>query len=152
MKENETQDPTKEQKDSTLFFRAKMKIRGEKKTKNQHLKNLPDEILSQPRWFEVGADKIPHVKDWSNPQNQKLPAQVAGIAGFDISGHDLAPDYAVVDFDHVPLSTHKPKNGTRHLPPLRLFMNCPSAVQACILFSNLRRINSPLSAMAKAVS
>ena len=29
------------------------------------------------------------------------PVQVDGIAGFDISGHDLAPNYAVVDFDHV---------------------------------------------------
>lgn len=67
----------------------------------QHLENLPAEILNQPRFFEVGADKIPRVKDWGNPKNQKLPAQVLGIAGFDTTGHDIAPDYFFVDFDHV---------------------------------------------------
>ena len=67
----------------------------------QHLENLPAEILNQPRFFEVGADKIPHVKDWGNPKNQKLPAQVPGIAGFDTTGHGQAPDYFFVDFDHI---------------------------------------------------
>ena len=65
------------------------------------IKNLPKEILGQPRFFKVGADKVPLTKDWSNPQNQKMYTEINGIAGFDCSGHGVADDYCLLDFDHV---------------------------------------------------
>ena len=67
----------------------------------QRLENLPDEIRNQPRYFEVGADKMPHVKDWSNPKNQKHYTEIQGYAGFDTTGHDVADDYLFLDFDHI---------------------------------------------------
>ena len=67
----------------------------------QNLDNLPDELLAQPRFFEVGADKNPHVADWGNPANQHCYKDVDGIAGFDTVGHGLGDDYILFDFDHV---------------------------------------------------
>ena len=67
----------------------------------QQLKNLPDEILSQPRFFAVGADKQPLTKGWSKPENQKYVGQIQGLAGFDTAGHGTAEDYLFLDFDHI---------------------------------------------------
>ena len=38
MKENEKQDTQEKQKDSTFYFGAKPKVRGEKKTKQQRIR------------------------------------------------------------------------------------------------------------------
>ena len=68
------------------------------------LVNLPEELLEQPRFFELyGKNKSDTPKDWSNPDNQKLYTEIAQgkWAGFDISGHGRAADYLLVDFDHV---------------------------------------------------
>ena len=81
--------------------------------KKQQIDNLPDELLTQPRFFRVGGNddsgkfnqKRP-IDKWNNPDNQKLfkhlqftdPRQ---MAGFDIVGHGRAADYLVLDFDHV---------------------------------------------------
>lgn len=67
----------------------------------QKLENLPNELLTQPRFFKVGTDKIPLTKDWSNPQNQKMYSKIDGLAGFDCSGHGVADDYCLLDFDHI---------------------------------------------------
>ena len=67
----------------------------------QILKNLPQELLTQPRFFLVGRDKKPLTNDWSNPNNQKLYTEINGIAGFDTCGHGRAADYLFLDFDHV---------------------------------------------------
>ena len=69
----------------------------------QILQNLPHELLTQPRFFKVGADKNPHVTAWSNPQNQTLYTviQAGCLAGFDTCGHGQAANYCLVDFDHV---------------------------------------------------
>lgn len=69
------------------------------------LENLPLELLNQKRFFPVviTADgrKVPTIKDWGNPDNQKHCSEVQGLLGFDICGHSLATDYALLDFDHV---------------------------------------------------
>lgn len=67
----------------------------------QILQNLPQEFLTQPRFFLVGRDKKPFTNDWSNPDNQKLYTDINGIAGFDTCGHGRAADYLFLDFDHV---------------------------------------------------
>ena len=67
----------------------------------QQLKNLPDEILSQPRFFAVGADKQPLTKGWSKPENQKLYSDIKNLAGFDTAGHGIGADYLFLDFDHI---------------------------------------------------
>ena len=67
----------------------------------QIISNLPQELLKQKRFFKVGKDKVPLVKAWSNPDNQCFAHDVDGLAGFDTSGHDLAVDYLLIDFDHV---------------------------------------------------
>lgn len=67
----------------------------------QNFKNLPAEILAQPRFFKVGKDKTPHVKGWSETKNQKPYTEINGLAGFDTSGHGFATDYLFLDFDHV---------------------------------------------------
>ena len=81
-------------------------------TAKQTLQNLPDELLSQPRFFRVGREidgkwqhKIP-IDKWNNPANQKLYSELRftdnrQLAGFDIIGHDNADDFLVFDFDHV---------------------------------------------------
>ena len=71
------------------------------KTLSQKLENLPETILSQTRFFAVGADKQPITKGWSNPKNQKLYSAIQGLAGFDTAGHRVAPDYLFLDFDHI---------------------------------------------------
>ena len=43
----------------------------------QVIANLPDEILSVPRFFAVNADKTPKVKAWSQPNNQKLCTHIS---------------------------------------------------------------------------
>ena len=68
---------------------------------SQNLKNLPETILSQARFFAVNADKQPIIKGWSNPKNQKLYSEIQGLAGFDTAGHGVAPDYLFLDFDHI---------------------------------------------------
>ena len=70
-------------------------------TLSQKLENLPETILSQTRFFSVGADKQPTTKGWSNPKNQKLHSAIQGLAGFDTAGHGVAPDYLFLDFDHI---------------------------------------------------
>ena len=67
----------------------------------QLIENLPDELLTQPRFFAVTEKKDPIVTGWSNPANQSLPALVTGIKGFDIVGHDRADDYFLADFDYI---------------------------------------------------
>ena len=71
------------------------------KTLSQNLENLPETILSQARFFAVGADKQPITKGWSNPNNQKLHSDIQGLAGFDTAGHGVADDYLFLDFDHI---------------------------------------------------
>ena len=68
---------------------------------SQQLENLPEELFSSKRFFPVGADKIPHLKNWSNPANQSLCTDIQGIAGFDTCGHSVGDDYLFLDFDHV---------------------------------------------------
>ena len=68
---------------------------------SQKLKNLPETILSQARFFAVNADKQPTTKGWSNPKNQKLYSEIQGLAGFDTAGHGIAEDYLFLDFDHI---------------------------------------------------
>lgn len=69
------------------------------------LQNLPDELLQQPRFFSVTVStdgkKLPLISGWNKPQNQKLPAQVEGLVGFDTTGHGQADEYILFDFDHV---------------------------------------------------
>lgn len=72
------------------------------------LENLPQELLTQPRFFPVritkDGRKLPCIKAWQLPNNQ-MTAQDAikktGLIGMDICGHGLNPDYFFVDFDHV---------------------------------------------------
>lgn len=81
--------------------REKVPAVNESVTPAQILKNLPHELLTQPRFFLVGKDKRPLTKDWSNPDNQKLYTDINGFAGFDTCGHSKAADYLFLDFDHV---------------------------------------------------
>ena len=70
----------------------------------QTLENLPDEILSQSRFFPVYANKNPATKAWSRRENQQLYTQATkktGLAGFDTCGHERGDDYLLIDFDHV---------------------------------------------------
>lgn len=69
---------------------------------SQVIANLPDEILSAPRFFPVKANKEPSVTAWSNPDNQKLCTAIKGkIVGFDTCGHGRDADYLLIDFDNV---------------------------------------------------
>ena len=73
-------------------------------TFQQQLNNLPEEILSQPRFFQLyGMDKGDTPTGWSNPKNQVLyrKIQQGYLAGFDTTGHGIATDYLFLDFDHV---------------------------------------------------
>ena len=67
----------------------------------QSFTNLPDEIFSAKRFFPVGADKTPHMKDWGNPDKQRLCSELKGLAGFDTCGHGRDVDFLFLDFDHV---------------------------------------------------
>ena len=67
----------------------------------QTLENVPDELLTLPRWFKVAENKRPLTKAWSNPGNQKTAAEIDALAGFDVVGHDAGDDYLFLDFDHV---------------------------------------------------
>ena len=79
-----------------------MKIYEKQGTVTQHLANLPDEILAQPRFFQLyGNSKDATPKGWSNPDNQKLYSEIQGLAGFDTCGHLRGVDYLLLDFDHV---------------------------------------------------
>ena len=70
----------------------------------QIIENLPDEILNQPRFFQTKG-KIPVVKEWQRPKMQRyyngVKVGLGYFAGFDICGHGDAPDYLVLDFDHI---------------------------------------------------
>ena len=69
----------------------------------QTLDNLPDEILSQRRFFKC-RDKVPFATAWSNPDNQQFYSEInlsEYSAGFDMTGHGVADDYCLIDFDHV---------------------------------------------------
>ena len=74
-------------------------------TPTQIFENLPDEILNQPRCFQIFGKDKPQIKDWSNPANQRLYKDIevgnGYFAAFDTSGHGVADDYLIVDFDHV---------------------------------------------------
>lgn len=61
---------------------------------------LPQELIDQPRWFEVGDDKVAHFS-WNKSSSQRPFQEVPGNKGFDISGHDVHPDYLVMDWDNV---------------------------------------------------
>lgn len=67
----------------------------------QNFGSMPQELLEQPRWFLVGADKRPLTKAWSNPENQSRYDEISGVAGFDCCGHGVGDDYCLLDFDHV---------------------------------------------------
>lgn len=67
----------------------------------QLLTNLPEEIFSAKRYFPVGADKAPHMRDWGNPDKQRHYSDIQGLAGFDTCGHGRDVDYLFLDFDHV---------------------------------------------------
>lgn len=69
----------------------------------QILENLPDEILAQPRFLPVNADKSPKLSGWNQTRNQKYFSKIydSAYVGFDVTGHDRADDYIVFDFDHV---------------------------------------------------
>lgn len=79
---------------------------------SQNLKNLPETILSQARFFAVNADKQPITKGWSNPKKQKLHSDIQGLAGFDTAGHGVADDYLFLDFDHIFNADHTFVNKT----------------------------------------
>lgn len=70
----------------------------------QVITNLPAELLSQPRFFRVLADKTPIVEDWSSPNNQKLYSDIklanGQFLGFDICSHGVRAGYICVDVDH----------------------------------------------------
>lgn len=75
-----------------------------------NFKKLPDEMLAQKRFINVqlsynkdnsGVVKIPSIKEWQKPENQKFAKECSGMKGFDISGHGIADDYCFLDFDHV---------------------------------------------------
>ena len=70
-------------------------------TVTQSLENLPDEILALPRFFPVKKDKVPKLKGWSKPENQKLFSEIEGLAGFDTAAHGKGAEYLLLDFDHV---------------------------------------------------
>lgn len=73
-------------------------------TFQQQLGNLPEELLSQPRFFQLyGKNKGDTPQGWSNPDNQKLYTDFKGDypLGFDTAGHGRAIDYVLFDFDHV---------------------------------------------------
>lgn len=67
-------------------------------------KNIPQELLQQKRWLPCGANKLPFFKGWTNPENQMTfdaAAAQSKRVGFETSGHGIAIDYALLDFDHV---------------------------------------------------
>lgn len=70
----------------------------------QVISNLPAELLTQPRFFPVLADKNPIVKGWSNPKNQSFHTDIkladGQLVGFDICSHNSRAGYICVDVDH----------------------------------------------------
>ena len=66
----------------------------------QCIENLPAEIKTQDRFFAVDAQKVPKIRGWQKPENQRLPAQIDGLKGFDTCGHGRGDDYLLIDFDH----------------------------------------------------
>ena len=75
------------------------------KTFQQQLGYIPEELLEQPRFFELyGRNKEDVPKGWSNPSNQKFVGELDEnnhLLGFDTCGHGKAADYLLLDFDHV---------------------------------------------------
>lgn len=67
----------------------------------QALENLPQELLALPRFFRVKANKVPLMKGWSKPENQKLYSELEGYKGFDTAGHGVSADYLFLDYDHI---------------------------------------------------
>lgn len=71
----------------------------------QNLNNLPVELSEAKRFFPVvltpDGKKLPRIKEWQNPDNQKFAAQIEGLVGFDTCGHSIEEDYLFLDFDHV---------------------------------------------------
>ena len=71
--------------------------------KQTRIENLPEELLSQKRFFPVKltADgrKVPCVKEWQNPNNQMTAHEAIKKTG--LIGMDIREDYFFVDFDHV---------------------------------------------------
>lgn len=68
------------------------------------MKNIPQELLQQKRWLPCGANKLPFFKGWTKPENQMTfdaAAAQSKRVGFETSGHGIATDYALFDFDHV---------------------------------------------------
>jgi len=70
----------------------------------QEFENLPKELLTQARFFELlSNDKADTPKGWNKPENQKLYSKFAGTLalGMDTAGHGIRISYLFLDFDHV---------------------------------------------------
>lgn len=71
------------------------------------LENFPPEIRAARRFFPVklvGRKKIPCIEGWTKVENlmsAEEAAKVTGLVGFLLSGVDVEPQYALIDFDHV---------------------------------------------------
>lgn len=67
----------------------------------QQFANLPDEILTLPRFFNATSEDFPN--SCFNPDNQKALSELEGktAIGFDIDGHGRGTDYALFDFHDV---------------------------------------------------
>ena len=69
------------------------------------IENLPAEMLNSKRFFPVkiavDGKKLPTIKAWQEPENQRNYRDVRGLKGFDTCGHGQGVDYLFLDFDHV---------------------------------------------------
>lgn len=69
--------------------------------------NLPPEFLRLQRFFPVKIEKgkkVPMIKGWQKAENLMTAAQAATkspLIGFLTSGHGVADNYLLLDFDHV---------------------------------------------------
>lgn len=78
------------------------------------INNIPLPLLEANRWFPTNKEKNHPMPGWSTPENQmsinealNKPLFINGnwekteFVGFDITGHDINPDYLVLDWDNV---------------------------------------------------
>lgn len=68
---------------------------------NQHIENLPAEILALPRFLKTRADnpKRPIIAEWQLPANQKCYRELDGTVGF-VAATEQAGGLVMFDFDH----------------------------------------------------
>lgn len=68
---------------------------------NQHIENLPAEILALPRFLKTRADnpKRPVITQWQLPANQKCYSELDGTVGF-VAATEQAGGLVMFDFDH----------------------------------------------------